>query len=77
MVDPQHHIGRLHLRAPGADTRAGGRIAEHLSRALGELPAPQRDIHLGAVRLRVGVAADAGDADIARAVSLALAAALR
>jgi hypothetical protein len=77
MADPQHHIGRLHLRTPGADDRAGGRIAEHLTTALGELPAPQRDVSLGSVRLRVRIAADAGDADIARAVAQALTHALR
>lgn len=77
MSDPQHRIGNLHLRTPAGDDQAGPRIAQHLTRSLADLPAPQRDTHFGSVRLRVPVAADATDADIARAVARALTTALR
>jgi hypothetical protein len=77
MPEALHHIGNLHLRTPGADDHAGPRVAEHLSRALAELPAPLRDTQLGSLRLRVRVAHDASDADLAHAVARALAIALR
>lgn len=73
MPDPQRHIGALHLRLPGDDAHAGPRIADHLTRALAELPAPPRDANLGALRLRVRVGAGASEADIARAVAAAIA----
>lgn len=77
MADSTHHIGNLHVRTPAADDHAGPRIAEHIQQSLAELPAPQQDTHLGSLRLRVHVAADATDAELARALTRALTTALR
>lgn len=77
MPDPQHRIGRLTVRAPAVDDGAGPQIAAHVQAALAGLPAPDRDVHHGRVNLRVPIAADASQADIALALTRALTHALR
>jgi hypothetical protein len=71
------HIGQLNLRIPGSGAEAGHRVANGVAARLGQVvPAPgQRD--LGALTMRVRLAAGASEAETSAAVAEAVMKALR
>ncbi|MFY0533284.1 ATP-binding protein [Nannocystis pusilla] len=71
MSEPQLRIGSLSVRVPGDDRGAGERLAAGLHESLQAVPIA-RSRELGAVRLRVTVPHDAGEAETLRAVQRAL-----
>lgn len=70
------HIGQLNLRMPGSSAETGQRVADSLAENLAQrIPADTRR-HIGALSVRVPVAAGASEADMSAAITGAIARAL-
>jgi hypothetical protein len=76
-MESKIHIGQLNLRVSGKDDEAGRRLAEGIARKLaGEIPPGMRG-RLGALNIRVPVAAAANEAEISAVTAEAVVEALR
>jgi len=71
------HIGHLNLRLPGDGADAAQRVAGGIGRSLAEKVPLGMQRHLGALSVRVPVAAGATEAEISDAIAEAIIGALR
>jgi hypothetical protein len=71
------HIGQLNLRVPGKSSDSGHNVADGVAESLARKVPPDMQRTLGAMNIRVQVAAGASEAEMSDAISEAIVKAIR